>query len=150
MSFFMFVTKKDSRDGFDHPISEVYNSYRQAWQAALDYAVEDCEPDQKVYLESTASEKETECIPGTIVARLNGVTYYVYRVHLEVAEKNCYARAYITKYIHSLMDLKAPDSIYKPTCDEVGTDELWKGVARKMLAAAVAVAPPATADSVLR
>jgi len=144
----MFVAKNDSRDEFNHPCPTVYNSYRQAWQAALDEAADYWYPEE-VYLESTASEEESEFQPGTIVAKVKGMTYYVYQVHLAVAEKNCFASHYITKYIHSLMDLEAPDSIYKPTCDEVGTIELWNGVARKMLAAAVAVAPPATVDSMM-
>lgn len=140
MSFFMFVSKTDSRDEFDLPWPGVYNSYRQACQAALDHAADYWESEE-VYLESTASEKETEFQPGTIVARVSGTSYYVYQVRLDTAEKNRHASAWITEYIKSLMDLKAPDSIFEVGTDGVRTEELWRGIARKMLAAAVAVAP---------
>jgi hypothetical protein len=132
MSFFMFGSKNDSSKEF-LPWYLVYKSYGQACQAALNVAADFHQKDD-LYLEPTASEEETEFHPGTIVAKVNGMTYYVYQVSL-AADEDDGVGEFVTEQIKSLMTTEASNWGGTPG-EDARNKALVRTAAKAMLVAA--------------
>ena len=128
----MFASKDDSSEAF-LPWHFVYKSYGQACQAALNVAADFHQKDD-LYLEPTASEEETEFHPGTIVAKVNGMTYYVYQVGL-AADEDDGVGEFVAEQIKSLMTTEASDWGGTPG-EEARNKALVRTAARAMLFAA--------------
>jgi hypothetical protein len=128
----MFGSKNDSSKEF-LPWYLVYKSYGQACQAALNVAADFHQKDD-LYLEPTASEEETEFHPGTIVAKVNGMTYYVYQVSL-AADEDDVVGEFVTEQIKSLMTTEASNWGGTPG-EDARNKALVRTAAKAMLVAA--------------
>lgn len=128
----MFGSKNDSSKEF-LPWYLVYKSYGQACQAALNVAADFHQKDD-LYLEPTASEEETEFHPGTIVAKVNGMTYYVYQVSL-AADEDDGVGEFVTEQIKSLMTTEASNWGGTPG-EDARNKALVRTAAKAMLVAA--------------
>lgn len=132
MSFYMFGSKNDSSKEFV-PWYLVYKSYGQACQAALNVAADFHHP-VEVYIAPTASEEETEFHPGTIVAKVNGMTYYVYQVSL-AADEDDGVDEFVAEQIKSLMTTEAINWGGTPG-EDARNKALVRAAAKAMLVAA--------------